>query len=567
MMVFRPCLLIPIYNHGQSIRRTVSRLARHAQPVIVVDDGSNPATQRALSALAEEFDDIRVLRRPVNGGKGAAVMDGLRAARELGFSHALQIDADGQHDADDVPRFLELGALHPEALVCGQPIYDNSMPRGRRYGRHITHFWVGVELLGSGGADSMCGFRLYPLEESCTLIDEVSIPTRMDFDTEMMVRLAWRGVPLLNVPTRVVYPDDGVSHFDLFRDNVRISRMHTRLVFGMLRRLPCLLRRKMRGDGKARRAAHWAALAERGSLLGLWTVFACYRLLGRRAARLLLYPVVGYFFLTGRKAREASHDYLGRVAAYRSSGPRPGWRESFRHMLAFGEAGLDKLAAWADPARQVPVDFPARAEFERLVASKQGAVLIGSHLGNLEMSRALAAVDTRIPVNAVVFTDHALRFNSVLARANANFGVNLIQVTHLGPETAIELKAKVERGELVVIVGDRTPVAERSGHRVSDAEFLGQPAPFAHGPFILASLLDCPVYLFFCLRDGDRFRLHFEAFAERIDLPRKSRVERLEAYIRQYAKRLEHYCLMAPEQWFNFYDFWRKAPPVASERK
>ena len=383
-MVFRPCLLIPIYNHGQCIRQTVARLARHGLPVFVVDDGSNPDTQRALSALAEEFDEVRVLRRPVNGGKGAAVMDGMRAAREIGYSHALQIDADGQHNADDVPRFLELSARYPEALVCGQPIYDESMPWGRRYGRHITHFWVGVELIGAGGADSMCGFRLYPLKASCALIDEVGIPTRMNFDIEILVRLAWRGVPLVNVPTRVIYPVGGVSHFDILRDNVRISWMHTRLVFGMLWRLPCLLRRKMSGGHKSTQithAAHWAALAERGSLLGLCSVFACYRLLGRRAARLLLYPIVGYFFLTGRKAREASLDYLARVAKYRSSGRRPGWAESFRHMLAFGEAGLDKLAAWADPSRQVPVDFPERAEFERLVASKQGAVLIGSHLG------------------------------------------------------------------------------------------------------------------------------------------------------------------------------------------
>lgn len=570
-MVFRPCLLIPIYNHGQCIRRTVARLARHGLTVFVVDDGSNPDTQQALDALIEEFGEVRLLRRPVNGGKGAAVMDGMRAAHDLGFSHALQIDADGQHDPDDVPRFLELGARHPEALVCGQPIYDESMPLGRRYGRHITHFWVGVELLGAGGADSMCGFRLYPLNATCALIDEVSIPTRMDFDIEILVRLAWRGVPLFNVPTKVIYPDDGVSHFDLLRDNVRISWMHTRLVFGMLWRLPSLLWRKVTSGrmqcAPGARRAHWAALAERGSLLGLLSVFACYRLLGRRAARLLLYPVVGYFFLTGRKARTASLDYLGRIAKIRASDCRPGWAQSFRHMLAFGEAGLDKLAAWADPERLVPVDFPERAEFERLVASKRGAVLIGSHLGNLEMSRALAVSDARVPVNAVVFTDHALRFNSILAKANANFGVNLIQVTHLGPETAIDLKAKIERGELVVIVGDRTPPDERSGHRISCADFLGEPAPFAQGPFILASLLDCPVYLFFCLRDGDRFRLHLEAFAERIDLPRKARAERLEAYIRQYAKRLEHYCLTAPEQWFNFYNFWRKAPAASPERK
>ena len=556
-MTFRPCLLIPIYNHGSSIRATVERLTPHGLPILIVDDGSDQATQSVLGELALDFPDLRLFRLAQNAGKGAAVMHGMREAWQAGFSHALQIDADGQHDSADVPRFLALAAADPTALICGQPIYDDSMPAGRRYGRHLTHFWVGVETLSWPVSDAMCGFRLYPLKSVCALIERVRIPTRMDFDIEIMVRLAWLGIPFKDVPTRVTYPADGVSHFDLLADNLRISWMHTRLSLGMLPRLPTLLGRKLRARTAA--GGHWSRLAERGSVLGLQTMFACYRLLGARAARALLYPVVGYFFLSGSRARRASLDYLQRIARHRKAeAPPPGWRDSFRHMLAFGQSGLDKLAAWSGRGNALPVDFPDAGHFERLIASGRGAVFIGAHLGNLEMTRALARKEQRVTVNAVVYTEHAQRFNQLMMQANADFSVNLIQVNHLGPDTAILLKEKVDRGEIVVIVGDRTPAGESGHSRVSRIDFLGEPAPFAQGPFILASLLDCPVYLFFCLRDGPAYRLHLEPFAERLELPRAARQERLRAYMQHYARRLEHYCLQAPEQWFNFYDFWQR---------
>lgn len=562
-MRFDPCLLIPIYNHWRCIGETVARLAVYGLPIYVVDDGSDATTQAVLAALAGEFAQLRLLRLTVNEGKGGAVMCGLRAARQAGFSHALQIDADGQHDSDDIPLFLSAGAAHPHALVCGRPVYDASVPKGRLYGRYLTHFWVGVETLSCRPSDSMCGFRLYPLAATCRLIDRVRLPKRMDFDIEILVRLCWDGLRLVNVDTRVIYPADGLSHFDLWRDNLRISAMHTRLVFGMLWRLPLLLWRKARAGHAG--SGHWSRLAERGSVLGLSIVLFCYRLLGEGAARLLLYPVVGYFFLSGGKARAASLDYLRRVA--RQHGTRqPGWRESFAHMLAFGQSGLDKLAAWMGRLDSRKVDFPDQDVFERLLASGRGALLIGSHLGNLEMTRALAARDRQVVVNAVVFTGHAQRFNSLLNGVSADFGVNLIQVSQLGPETAILLKEKIDKGELVVIVGDRTPAAEGTGTRVSRVDFLGEPAPFAQGPFILASLLDCPVYLFFCLRQRGRYRIYLEAFAERVELPRRERLERLQGYLQQYAKRLEHHCLLAPDQWFNFYDFWRHESAASSPK-
>ncbi len=556
-MSFAPCVVIPIYEHGDRIRGTVAALAQHGAPILIVDDGSSEATQRALAELRDEFTLVRLFRLERNSGKGAAVMRGLREARRAGFTHALQIDADGQHDAGDVPRFFTLGRAHPHAVICGRPLYDASAPRSRRYGRYISHVWVWIETLSFDISDSMCGFRLYPLAAACALIDEARIPERMDFDNAIVVRLAWRGAPILNLNTRVTYPQDGLSHFDLLRDNLRITRTHTLLFFGMLPRLPVLLWRKAFPAPVGHR--HWSRLAERGTKLGMRIVAATYRHIGERAALLLLYPIVAYFLLTSGKARRASREYLQRLRARGDIRLRPGWGDSFRHMLAFAQSALDKLAGWLGRFDSARVEFPDREAFDRQLASGRGAVLIGSHLGNLEMTRALASRERRAVINAIVYTDHARRFNEALAQANADYHVRLIQVSRVGPDTAIVLKEKIDRGEVVVIVGDRTPPAEGgAGRSVSEVEFLGQPAPFAHGPFILASLLECPVFLFFCLREGERYRIYCEPFADRIVLPRSERMPRLRDYLQQYAHRLEAYCLKAPYQWFNFYDFWRR---------
>ncbi|MDR1275173.1 MAG: glycosyltransferase family 2 protein [Candidatus Accumulibacter sp.] len=546
-MNFRLCFLIPIFNHWKSIRATVESLFRYGDDVYIVDDGSDARTQAVLKEIAADFPSVRLIRLPENRGKGAALMRGMREALRDGFTHALQIDADGQHDPGDVPRFIALSRENPDALVCGRPLYDESVPKKRLYGRRITHFWVGVETLRFRVPDSMCGFRVYPLASACRLIERVRLPERMSFDVEILVRMLWEGTPAREVPTRVVYPPEGVSHFDMLRDNLGISWAHARLFAGMLWRAPRLVSSKFFArDAGSRR---WSEFAERGCGAGLTCFVAFYRLFGARAARVLAYPVVAYFFLTGRRAREASVAYLRRVGF-----PDPGLSASFKHMLSFGHALMDRLAAWMGEDFEARIDFPDRAELARIAERKVGAVWIASHLGNIELMRAVAAKEG-VAVNAVVYTDHAPRFNAIVKRMNADFTLRLVQVSRIGPETAIALKEKVERGELIVIVGDRTPPFEAG--RVLPIRFLGDDAPFAQGPFILASLMACPVYLFFCLRQGERFRVHLERFADKIELPRKERRARLEDCMRRYAERLEHHCRTAPLEWFNFYDFWR----------
>jgi glycosyltransferase involved in cell wall biosynthesis len=247
MSAFSAVVVIPVYNHGHAIGRMVDGVRAQALPCILVDDGSEPGCAAVLDALAARHPgDVTLLRLAQNQGKGAAVIAGLRLAAQRGHTHAVQIDADGQHRAEDLGGFVDEARAYPDAVVSGTPVYDASVPKGRLYGRYATHVWVWINTLSLQIRDSMCGFRVYPLASVLPLADAEFIGRRMDFDPEVLVRLFWRGVPVRNRPTRVIYPDDGVSHFDVWRDNVRISKMHTRLFFGMLRRLPRLLAMRLR---------------------------------------------------------------------------------------------------------------------------------------------------------------------------------------------------------------------------------------------------------------------------------------------------------------------------------
>ncbi len=239
-----PCLLIPIYNHRDTIREVVVQLAPLALPCFVVDDGSDTETREVLERIAGEFPWVRIGRLPSNRGRGAALRHGYRLAAQHGFTHAVQLDADGQHDPGDVPAFLAAARRRPGALILGAPRFDRTAPPSRRYGRLLSCFWVWVETLSFDVADPLCGFRCIPLEPAVRLLARTPLGEHMDFDPEIVVRLMWAGVPVATVPTRVRYFPNGLSHFHLLRDNARISWAHTRLVCGMLARLPVLLWRR-----------------------------------------------------------------------------------------------------------------------------------------------------------------------------------------------------------------------------------------------------------------------------------------------------------------------------------
>jgi predicted LPLAT superfamily acyltransferase/glycosyltransferase involved in cell wall biosynthesis len=552
---WRACALVPSHNHSSALPRIVAALRAYGLPVIVIDDGSDPEHAARLAALASEDGAIRVARLEPNQGKGGAVLHGFQLAMAAGFTHALQIDADGQHDLNSVGRLLTLSRGQPEALITGVPIYDRTVPLGRAVGRYITHFWVWIETLSLAISDSMCGLRVYPLAPVAALLaDGERIGRRMDFDTEIMVRLFWRGVPVVEEAVAVTYPAGNTSNFDLWHDNIRISLMHTRLFFGMLKRLPQLLFKR---QAKSR---HWAWIAERGAYAGLRFSGAAAGLLGRKGCLAVLAPVVFYFYLTGREQRQASAAFLHQAAAKGADLAAPqSVKTGLRHFMSFASRAVDTFVGWtgrmaADAVQPGRVDDLAEAE-----RSSAGALFIVAHIGNVDLARALLDETTRQRLLVLVHTQHAENYNRLLKEYRPEAAFNTWQVTDLGPAAAMELKARVEQGAWVVIAGDRIPV---NSDRVSSIAFLGRPAPFSQGPYILGAVLDCPVYTLFCMRRGDRHVLDVERFADRVVLPRQSREEALDGYAKAFAARLEQYAISDPLQWYNFFDFWN---PVRKE--
>lgn len=241
--MFAVCVVIPVYNHEHAIAQVVNEVQRQGYPCILVNDGSSDQCRAVLESLVSD-DQVILVNLPQNSGKGVAVTVGLREALRRGFSHAIQIDADGQHDLQDLDAFAATAKQFPDHLVSGYPRYDDSIPKSRLYGRYLTHVWVWINTLSLQIKDSMCGYRVYPLARMLPLIESQPLGERMDFDPEILVRAHWQGVPMRWIETRVTYPIDGVSHFDVWRDNVLISRMHAKLFFMMLWQLPRLLARR-----------------------------------------------------------------------------------------------------------------------------------------------------------------------------------------------------------------------------------------------------------------------------------------------------------------------------------
>ncbi len=243
-------ILIPSYNTGGRVLQTVWDARQIWQPVWVVVDGSTDGTLEALRALARNDPDIRVLALPRNRGKGAAILHGLREAEAAGYTHAMTLDADGQHPTDKIREFMAASGANPEALILGLPVFDASAPRVRMHGRKLSNWCAELETLGAGIGDSLYGFRVYPIAPLRGIMERQPWMRRFDFDAEAAVRLCWRGVRPINLAAPVKYfrPEEGgVSHFRYLRDNALLTWMHTRLILEGLVRLPFLLGRRLAG--------------------------------------------------------------------------------------------------------------------------------------------------------------------------------------------------------------------------------------------------------------------------------------------------------------------------------
>lgn len=227
----KPCIAITIYNHGDTIAEVVNGIASLGLPCLIVDDGSGEQTRYEIERLEKNYSWIQVARHEENLGRGAALRTAFRKASQEDYTHVVQIDADLQHDTADVSKFLEASKLEPEALVLGDPIFDESIPRARLYGRQLSRLIVWIETLSMCVGDPLCGFRCVPLKAALRVLSNQSTGDRMDFDPEFVVRMVRSGVSVINIPTRIRYPQGGLSHFHMVKDNVRLARAYLRLAF------------------------------------------------------------------------------------------------------------------------------------------------------------------------------------------------------------------------------------------------------------------------------------------------------------------------------------------------
>ncbi|MDR0587855.1 MAG: acyltransferase [Burkholderiales bacterium] len=299
---------------------------------------------------------------------------------------------------------------------------------------------------------------------------------------------------------------------------------------------------------------HWANLKETTSGWGIRILLTIDRLLGRTFFRVCLLPVLLWYIATQPIARAASYQYLNKIAAVKNT-PPPTLKDVIRHFMAFGESILDKFLLLNHRFDVSRVSIFGQPMMLQCVAQKKGALIICAHFGNFEICKVLSRNHPDLKITMLVHDRHAVAFNQLLKKSNRAGELQMIQVTEISPSTAILLKEKIDQGEMIVIAGDRIPVSDRP--RTQKADFLGSPAHFPVGAYALASLLGAPIYLMFVYQTQERFNIVFEKMSDAFRLPRNHRDEVLKTMVGQFAARLEYYCLQAPTQWFNFYNFWQ----------
>lgn len=296
---------------------------------------------------------------------------------------------------------------------------------------------------------------------------------------------------------------------------------------------------------------HWTTQRERGSVFGMKLIVRFTAVFGRGASRALLYPVCLYFMLFARRSTRASRQYLGRL-----HGRPPTWREVFRHYFCFAATLLDRGLLLAGLPQKLDVSSENAEVVRRLAAAHRGCLLLGAHLGSFDVARMLGEVHRHTEIHMMMYEDNAQKVNTAIEGLGGRSRMKVIPIG--GVDSLIQAQDRLDRGDWVGILGDRVVASER----LVRVPFFGVEAAFPAGPFLMASTLKVPVVLFASLYlGGNRYREYFELFAEEITIDRRNRRVDLEAWVRRYAERLEHYCRLAPDNWFNFYDFWEAVTP------
>lgn len=569
------CAIIPVYNHGNTVETIVKELNKNSLHTILVNDASTDNSLELLKDIVARYSTTSLVSLDVNQGKGGAVMAGLNKALELNYTHALQIDADGQHEISVANDFIDSSKKHPTSIICGYPQYDDSVPSSRKIGRKITNFWCAIETISMDIKDAMCGFRIYPVAQTCQLINSTKLGTRMDFDIEILVKLHWMGIPMIFKEIKVYYPEDGSSHFRMLQDNLSISWIHTRLTIGAIIRSPYLLWKKFFSNANKdaynnenNDPKHWADKKEKsGSVWQMRLIYKIYKLVGIRNIRILLHPIVAVFFLVAKDARKNSENFLKRVQMQNSMDINVKKRDIYNHIFSFAYSMIEKLSSWdgGKTSLELICNTPDREVLVKQLEDKKGAVIICSHLGNIEMLRAFATNESGInlpdiKLTAIVDFAGAKKFNSLLEEINKDSILTTVNASDISPAVIINLQDSINAGNLIAIAADRT--ARNNRAKTSEINFLGDKAYFPKGSFILASLLEAPIYYMFAVRQDDHdfdssYEFHIYKSKFSFEGSRKERKAKILKFTQEFAEHLENLCIKHPLQWFNFFDFWK----------
>ena len=559
--------LVPFYNHPQNIKALIAALKAYELPVIVVDDGSDEASKQILAEL-ERTEDILLLTRAQNGGKGIAMKDGFKFALERGFSHVLQIDADFQHDTALIGEFLRQSEAHPQSIVCANPIYGEDAPKSRVHGRKITNFWVAINTLSLGIKDAMCGFRVYPLEQLKKAAAK-SKTNRMEFDIEILVNAARQGVDMRWIDTYVRYEKGGVSHFKMLRDNALISLMHAKCFFSLPKFVlskiwrACGINLSEKNAASAQNSVEpqenaeqnlWWKKQERGGAFFLRLSLFLAQILPEFALKLIVKIVVWFYYIFSKNERENIAAFRRNLSVFAGSQTLKG-TSVFSHFEAFGGAICDKFRVWKGKIKDSELEI---IDLERikseLIGAKKGQILLTAHLGNVEICKALGARVDGFRMVILVYDKNSREFNEVLKQISQNDGsVRMMLVNELDVAAMLELKNIVESGEHIGIMGDRTPLG---GDKAARVKFLGKEAGFNYGPYLIAGILGVKISSLWCQKIGGKFRIELVPLASAVKLGR-DKAASARQYLQIYVRELENRCKQTPTQWFNFFDFWR----------
>lgn len=546
----RFCIIMPCYEkHALMLESTLHKYLNLGYPIIVIDDGSSSEYKLVIEDVTRKYNCTLITTKN-NSGKGHAIKQGLQLASELNFSHAIQIDSDGQHNHQRVNLLIQASRNNPNALISGIPLYNESIPKARFYGRYLTHFWVWIHTLSFDIKDSMCGFRVYPLIHTNQILKRYNIGNKMDFDIEILVHHHWGNVKLDFIDIEVDYPADGTSYFNSFHDNVLISKMHTKLFFSMLIRIPMILKKKLVSKS-IHETKSWHDSKEKGSLLLMFLTLKMFKLLGVPLTRFIGKIISFYYSIFSSASKKNSKRYQFNYQEFCRAHSLPIIRFNyFNHVSSFTNMVIDKLGVWNNQIKRSDIHAGDLEEYYKILNHNVGKFFISSHFGNIEVIRSLGHSGSSFKINALMHTGNSKKIFSILSTLSKEATLGIIEVDQTSPGLAINLKDKLEANELIFCMGDRVTI---NSNKTLKASLLDKTAILPYGPFILAHVLNHPIYAIHCYKEKNIYRIKLKELISNKELNKNMNIQSI---ANQYIDEVQSLVIKQPTQWFNFTNIW-----------